>query len=151
MESGFNLIWVLLQTIVALAAVCGLAYLIFRVVLPRLQIVPNGSGGMIRVVERVGLDAKRSLFVIEVAGKWMLVGASENGVNLVSELDAAEAAAVEIEIIEQRAAQIQRFKNLRSDFAATLLRRAATSQKSSADHPEKQNDEKKQSAFFNKK
>lgn len=109
----------LLQTLVALAAVCGLAYVIFRVVLPRLQIGQTGNS-MIRVVERAPLDQKRTLFVVEVAGKWLLVGAGENGVQLVSELNeqSAEAAAAGIEAA--RAAQLKRIEDVRSGFAEKL-------------------------------
>ncbi len=92
----------LLQTFAALGLVCGLAYLIFRVVLPKLGTSFNGSNNMVRVVDRVGLDARKSLYVIEVAGKWMLVAGSENGVRLITELDANTAKVAEEAILRQR-------------------------------------------------
>jgi flagellar biosynthetic protein FliO len=91
----------LVQTVFALGLVCGLAYLIFRVILPRLA-VNYGSSNMVRVVDRIGLDARKSLYVIEVAGKWMLVASSESGVQLISELDAASAKIAEEEIVKNR-------------------------------------------------
>ena len=92
--SGASLFVMLLQTVVALAFVCGLAYFIFRWLLPRLNVARAG-GGMVRIVERAGLDARSHLYVIEVAGRWLLVSSSQAGVQLVSELDpkAAEDAA----------------------------------------------------------
>lgn len=95
---GASLFVMLLQTIVALAFVCGLAYFIFRWLLPRLNVVRAG-GGMVRVVERAGLDARNHLYVIEVAGRWLLVASSQAGVQLVSELDpkAAEDAAAALD------------------------------------------------------
>jgi flagellar biogenesis protein FliO len=84
----------LVQTLVALGLVCGLAYVIFRVVLPRLA-VGYGTSNMVRVVDRIGLDARKQLYVIEVAGKWMLVAASESGVQFIAELDAEAAAKAE--------------------------------------------------------
>lgn len=119
MENSLTFISMLLQTFLALLAVCGLAYLIFRVVLPRLQLV-NNSNGLVRVVERIGLDSRRSLFVVEVAGKWLLIGVSENGVNLVSELNEEEANLAETSMIEKRQAQLQKFDNLRVNFAEKL-------------------------------
>lgn len=97
-EGGVNFFLMLLQTLVALGLVCGLAYAVFRWVLPRLNAV-RPAGGMVRVVERVGLDARKSLYVVEVTGRWLLISASEAGVHLVSELDArtAEEAAGEVE------------------------------------------------------
>jgi flagellar biogenesis protein FliO len=76
----------LVQTILALLFVCGIAYVIFRVILPRLS-TNYGGNSMIRIVDRAGLEARKTLYVIEVAGKWLLVSASEEGVQLVSELD----------------------------------------------------------------
>ena len=91
----------LLQTIFALALVCGLAYLIFRVILPRLT-VNFGTNNMVRVVDRIGLEARKNLYVIEVAGKWMLVASSENGVQLIAELNPNEARAAEEELAKNR-------------------------------------------------
>lgn len=76
----------LVQTVLALLFVCGIAYVIFRVILPRLA-TNYGGNSMIRIVDRAGLEARKTLYVIEVAGKWLLVSASEEGVQLVSELD----------------------------------------------------------------
>lgn len=90
-----------MQTIFALLIVCGLAYLIFRIVLPRLS-VGYGSNNMVRVVDRIGLEARKSLYVIEVAGKWMLVASSESGVQIICELDPQTAALAEQEILKNR-------------------------------------------------
>lgn len=101
MGNSLTFVWMLVQTIFALVVVCGLAYLIFRVILPRLA-VSYGTNNMVRVVDRIGLDARKSLYVIEVAGKWMLVAASESGVQLIAELDADSAKIAEEEIVKQR-------------------------------------------------
>ncbi|HEX8721610.1 MAG TPA: flagellar biosynthetic protein FliO [Pyrinomonadaceae bacterium] len=93
-----NFLLMLLETLLALGLVCGLAYFVFRLALPRLNAV-RSANSMVRVVDRVGLDPRKSLYVVEVAGRWLLIGASEAGVHLVSELDAksAEEAAGELE------------------------------------------------------
>jgi len=101
MGNSLSFLWMLVQTIFALALVCGLAYLIFRVILPRLA-VSYGSNNMVRVVDRIGLEARKSLFIIEVAGKWMLVASSESGVQLIAELDPASAKIAEDEILKNR-------------------------------------------------
>lgn len=86
MANSMTFLWMLVQTVLALVFVCGIAYIIFRVILPRIS-TNFGGNSMIRVVDRVGLEARKSLFIIEVAGKYMLVSASEEGVQLISELD----------------------------------------------------------------
>ena len=95
----------LVQTVMALAFVCGLAYLIFRVILPRV----SGFGGlssnnMVRVIDRIGLEARKNLYVIEVAGRFLLIAASESGVQLITELDAEAAAEAERELVRVRQA-----------------------------------------------
>ena len=101
--NSLSFLWMLIQTIFALALVCGLAYLIFRVLLPRLTIgSAAGANNMVRVVDRIGLEARKSLYVVEVAGRWLLVAVSESGVQLVSELDADAAREAEQEILQNR-------------------------------------------------
>jgi flagellar biosynthetic protein FliO len=101
-----NFVLALLQTIVALAAVCGLAYLIFRVILPRLQMFGEKTSGLIRVVERIPIDTRHNLLVVEIAGKWLVLSASDTGLNLICELEAENAAAAEKEVNAARAAAV---------------------------------------------
>lgn len=102
MGSSLGFLWMLVQTIFALLLVCGLAYLIFRVLLPRLSGSFSSNNNMVRVVDRVGLEARKSLYVVEVAGHWLLIAVSENGTQLISELDAARAARAEQEVLKNR-------------------------------------------------
>lgn len=76
------------QTAIALVLICGLAVLIFRYILPKLNgITFNRS--IVRVVDGASLEARKRLLVVEVAGKYMLLAVSESGVQLISELDGA--------------------------------------------------------------
>ena len=96
-----DILWLLIQTIIALALVCGLAVLIFRYVLPRLSIV-SFNRSIVRVVDGAALDARKRLIVVETAGKYLLLAASESGVQLITELDGA---AVEEAVAELEKAQ----------------------------------------------
>jgi len=103
MGNSLSFVWMLVQTFMALAFVCGLAYLIFRVILPRV----SGFGGlssnnMVRVIDRIGLEARKNLYVIEVAGRFLLIAASESGVQLIAELDAETAAEAERKLAQAR-------------------------------------------------
>lgn len=86
-----------IQTFLALAVVCGLAYFLFRVVMPRLN-MNYSSNNMIRVVDRVAVDSRKSLCIVEVAGQWMMVAITENGVEKICDLNAEEAAVLEAEV-----------------------------------------------------
>ena len=101
MGSGLSFLWMMIQTVIALAVVCGVAYFLFRIVLPKFSFTGTGNS-MVRVVDRISLDARKSLCIIEVADKWMLIAVSETGVQLVSELDAKAAAEAESMIAEAR-------------------------------------------------
>jgi flagellar protein FliO/FliZ len=93
----FQVLSSFVQMILSLLVVCGLIYLTFRVILPKIsgyQFAEN----VIKIVEKAPLDAKKSLCVIEVGGCWMLIGTSENGVNLISKLNETEVAEIERKI-----------------------------------------------------
>lgn len=81
-----DIFWLLLQTFIALGLVCGLAVLVFRYILPRLNVVTFNKS-IVRIVDGASLDSRKRLIVLEVAGKYMLVAVSESGVQLISELD----------------------------------------------------------------
>lgn len=94
-----DILWLLIQTLFALAVVCGLAILIFRYILPRLNVV-SFNKSIVRIVDGATLDPRKRLMVIEVAGKYMLIALSESGVQLVSELDG--------ESVEEAVAKIEK-------------------------------------------
>ena len=100
-SGGLDFFIMLFKMFLALGIVCGLAYVIFRVLLPKFT-ANFGANNMMRVVDRIGLDTRKSLYIIEVTGRWFLVAASEGGVQMISELDAKEAAEAERVIVEKR-------------------------------------------------
>lgn len=114
---GLEFLSMALQTFIALAIVCGLAYLIFRVILPRVNFNYT-SNSMVRVVDRVSIDGRKSLCVVEVAGQWMLIAVTETGVEQICELDADAAKIAELEIIKAR--EKQSANALGSNFADKL-------------------------------
>jgi flagellar protein FliO/FliZ len=102
MGNSLNFLWMLVQTALALTFVCGLAYVIFRVILPRVSGVGFSSNNMVRVIDRIGLEARKNLYVIEVTGRFLLIAVSESGVQLIAELDSETAAEAERELAQTR-------------------------------------------------
>jgi flagellar protein FliO/FliZ len=77
----------LATSLIVLVGVCVLAFVVVRLARRYLG-APRGAGaGMLDVVARVPLEPRRSLYVVEVAGKALLVGTSEMGLTVLSELD----------------------------------------------------------------
>jgi flagellar protein FliO/FliZ len=80
----------LVTSLLVLGAVCIAAYVAVRV-FGRLLASGRARGThLLDVVARVPLEPRRSLYVVEVAGKTLLVGTSEMGLSVLSELDGSE-------------------------------------------------------------
>ena len=88
MTAGYG--WLLFETLVALAGVCLLALVALRWGLRRLG-APGitSGGGRIRVLERLAVDPRRSLLLIEVGGRILLVGTGDGPMAMLAEIDAA--------------------------------------------------------------
>ena len=80
----------LVSSLLVLAVVCVVAWLVVRYGGRWIGGARGlGAGGLMTVVARVPLEPRRSLYVVEVAGKTLLVGTSEMGLSVLSELDGA--------------------------------------------------------------
>lgn len=78
----------LLQGIISLGAVCILAWVLLRFGARRG--LGTSGGQRIKVLERANLDARRSLYIVEVGEKCLLLGAGDTGgPELITELDAS--------------------------------------------------------------
>ena len=80
----------LVTSLLVLGAVCIAAFVAVRL-FGRLLSTGRARGAhLMDVVARVPLEPRRSLYVVEVAGKTLLVGTSEMGLSMLSELDGNE-------------------------------------------------------------
>jgi flagellar protein FliO/FliZ len=85
--SGYG--WLLLRSLLALAAVCLLVYVVLRFLSRRVPGTATGTP-LMRIVARLPLEPRRSLYLVEVAGRYLLVGLGENGSPAtLAEIDAA--------------------------------------------------------------
>jgi flagellar biogenesis protein FliO len=87
----------LVTSLVVLGGVCVAAFLVVRFVGRFLATGRARGAHLLDVVARVPLEPRRSLYVVEVAGKTLLVGTSEMGLSVLSELDASEVRARVVE------------------------------------------------------
>jgi flagellar biogenesis protein FliO len=77
----------LVTSLVVLGAVCIAAFVVVRLVGRFLSTGRAHGAHVLEVVARLPLEPRRSLYVVEVAGKTLLVGTSEMGLSVLSELD----------------------------------------------------------------
>lgn len=80
----------LVTSLVVLGGVCVAAFLVVRLLGRFLATGRVRGAHLLDVVARVPLEPRRSLYVVEVAGKTLLVGTSEMGLSVLSELDPGE-------------------------------------------------------------
>ena len=77
----------LVTSLVVLGAVCIAAFVVVRLVGRFLASGRVRGAHLLDVVARLPLEPRRSLYVVEAAGKTLLIGTSEMGLSVLSELD----------------------------------------------------------------
>lgn len=78
-----------LKMCLTLGAVCILAFFILRYGLPKLTgLQPNSE--LIRLVTRFPLDQQKALYIVEVAGKTLLLGVTNERIELLAQLEKEE-------------------------------------------------------------
>ena len=83
----------LVTALIVLIAACVAMVVIVRLA-GRWSAGRSARPGLLDVVARVPLESRRSLYIVDVAGKALLVGTSELGLTVLSELDRERVRAV---------------------------------------------------------
>jgi flagellar protein FliO/FliZ len=84
-EINFGML--IVKMIFFLGVVVALIYLVLKKLLPLLFQGSAFRGRSIRILERVPVDQRRSLLVVEVQDKVYLLGSAEGQINVLMELD----------------------------------------------------------------
>ena len=95
----------LFETLLILVGVCVLAWLVLRFGVKRLYGTGAGASGQgpLRVLARLPLEPRRTVYIVEAAGKTLLVGASEAGpLTVLAELDERAVAAAMAAVPRQK-------------------------------------------------
>ena len=85
---------ILLRMILGLGAVCAIAFIALKWGLQRALMGKRGDHP-IRVLARLPVEPRRSMMIIQVASRTLVIGASEAGMELVAELHGEDARAFE--------------------------------------------------------
>lgn len=75
----------LFKMLAALVVVCVLAYLLLR--LAQRHLGGRAQGGLLRVVDRCPLTGRQSLWVVEVDGRFFLIGTTDGSITKLAELE----------------------------------------------------------------
>ncbi|MBI5513483.1 MAG: flagellar biosynthetic protein FliO [Deltaproteobacteria bacterium] len=79
--TGFG--WALLHTLGALALVCALAWWVLRLAAQREH---GGAPGRMKLLERVALDPRRSVVLLQVGARVLVVGVGDGRLTTLAEL-----------------------------------------------------------------
>jgi flagellar protein FliO/FliZ len=75
----------LVQALLSLVLLCGLAFVVLRG-MARRGMGGAVAGGRVRVLERVALDARRAVFLVQVGARVLLLGAGDGALTVLAEL-----------------------------------------------------------------
>ncbi len=125
---GAGLLWGVLQMLAALAVVVGLILLFYYVSNRWLNsgMSVSGTQRYIRLIETRFLAPKKSLFLVEVGGEYLLLGSSAEGLQFIKQVDMLE----EIEVLDGQGLGKRVSGTLQNkiiDFAAWLPKRNSPS------------------------
>ncbi|GEM_PF-4333050 len=88
--TSHDLVWMLVKMVLVLVIVCGGAMLLLRFV-PKIGALQGGaSAAGIEILGRRALDPKKHLWIVRVGTRNFLLGTSEQSVQCVAELNAAD-------------------------------------------------------------
>jgi len=85
--SPVDFTWLFVKMVLAMVIVIGLAIVTIRYVIPKLAMVrTRGSVAGLKILDRIPLDSRKAIYIIQVEGRRLLVGVSENHIGLLTEL-----------------------------------------------------------------
>ncbi|MDO8518719.1 MAG: flagellar biosynthetic protein FliO [Deltaproteobacteria bacterium] len=90
METGISFGWLLVKTIGAMAFILGLAYVVIRYLFPLFRFGGQARGSHIQIIDRAGLEPRRSLFIVRIGKKTALLGTSEQGIAKLMDLEESD-------------------------------------------------------------
>ncbi len=86
LEGSVDFTWMFIKVIIVLAFVCVIAFAVIKYVLPRASFIKQGKNSQIELVERFALEPRKSLYILRVGSRFLLLGSSENSLNSLMEL-----------------------------------------------------------------
>lgn len=79
--------WLFVKMLMVLMIVCILAVLFLKFVVPRTGLVRAvQKGRYFTVLGRYQLEARKSLYVVEVGGRYLVIGCADHGITVLAEL-----------------------------------------------------------------
>ncbi len=91
-ENAVDFTWLFIRMLLMLGIVSVLAILVLKYVAPRIGLIKKfQQGKYFTILGRHPLGQKTSLYLVEVGGRYFVIGAGEHGINTIAELSKDEA------------------------------------------------------------
>jgi len=90
-ENAVDFTWLFIKMLLVLVIICILAVLILKYVVPRTGLMRAGQKGRyFTVLGRYQLEVRKALYLVEVGGRYLVIGSAEHGITKVAELTEKE-------------------------------------------------------------
>lgn len=76
-----------LKTVVATLFIITLAFLALRYLVPRVHALRRNRDSMVRVLDYQSLEPRKGIYIVEIQGKKLAVGVSENFVGRICDVE----------------------------------------------------------------
>jgi flagellar protein FliO/FliZ len=91
-EAAVDFTWLFIKMLLILGIVTVLAILVLKYAVPHIGMVKRFQRGKyFRVLGRYVLEPRRSLYLIEVSGRYLVIGVADHGINLITEVSEEQA------------------------------------------------------------
>lgn len=92
-EAGaMDFTWLFIKMVLVLVIVCVGAIIFLKYVLPRLGVSgASKRGRYFSILGRCRLETRKNLYMVEVGGRYFVIGCADHGINLIAELSEEEA------------------------------------------------------------
>ena len=87
--------WMFIKTIAGLVLVLILAFILIRFVLPKTRLARSGKDSWIQIVDRIAIDRHLNLYLVKILERYLVLGASENSLNLITEISKTDGEKIE--------------------------------------------------------
>ncbi len=76
--------------VAGLIIVLGLAFVLIRFILPKTRLGRNRAANWIRLVDRIVLDPRLSVYLVKVMDRYLVLGRTDHATQLLTELSSSE-------------------------------------------------------------
>ena len=91
-ESAVDFTWLFIKMLLILGIVCVGAVLILKYAVPHVGLVKRFQRGKyFHVLGRHMLEPKKSLYLVRIAKRYLVIGVADHGINLITEISKEEA------------------------------------------------------------